>query len=31
MDNSSVWRSILVFIIIVLLIGSVGMLFFAAH
>lgn len=31
MDNSSIVRSILTFVLIVLVIGSVGVLFFAGH
>ena len=31
MDNSSIWRSILVFILIVAVIGALGVLFFAGH
>lgn len=31
MDNSSVWRSILTFLVLVLFIGTLGVLFFASH
>ncbi len=31
MDNSSIVRSILTFLLIVLVIGSVGLVFFAGH
>ena len=31
MDNSSVWRSILTFFVLVLFIGTLGVLFFASH
>ena len=31
MDNSSVWRSILTFFVLILVIGTLGVLFFASH
>lgn len=31
MDNSSVWRSIMTFFVLILFLGTIGVLFFASH